>query len=180
MKTAKHRLRKVRAKGGAAAANKALDHRAVPKSKPLLTPEEKLLHAIFQPTRDEKRLRAIYGEKASDVRDTSVRKATTFRLDPALQAGLAVLGRVLKKPLNRLVNEAVRGFIEKCSVEVEADLERTIERLKACRQKDPRFESAIAQFVEAEASLGRDDPVEGRPQRATGPAQTIVHQLLRG
>ena len=118
--------------------------------------------------------------KAGDVRDTSLRKATTFRLDPALQAGLAVLGQVLKTPLNRLVNEAVRGFIEKRSAEVEADLERTLERLKACREKDPRFESAIAKFVEAEASLGRDDPMEGRPRPAAGPAQTMVHELLRG
>ena len=111
---------------------------------------------------------------------TVQRKATTFRLDPALQAGLAVLGRVLKKPLNRLVNEAVQGFIEKRSADIEADLERTIERLKACREKDPRFESAIARFVEAEASLGRDDPMEGRPRPAAGPVQTMVHEFLRG
>jgi predicted transcriptional regulator len=118
--------------------------------------------------------------RATGTAATVERKATTFRLDPALQAGLAVLGQVLKKPLNRLVNEAVRGFIEKRSAEVEADLGRTIERLKACREKDPRFESAIAQFVEAEASHGRDDPMEGRPRPAAGPAQTMVHELLRG
>jgi predicted transcriptional regulator len=108
------------------------------------------------------------------------RKATTFRLDPALQVGLTVLGQVLKKPMNRLVNEAVRGFIERCSADVEADLERTLARLKACREKDPDFESAIAHFVEAEASLGRDDPMEGRPQPTAGPVQTMVHELLRG
>ena len=102
--------------------------------------------------------------RATSAAATVQRKATTFRLDPALQAGMAVLGQVLRKPLNRLVNEAVRGFIEKRSAEVEADLERTLERLKECREKDPRFESAIAQFVEAEASLGGDDPMEGRPR----------------
>jgi len=118
--------------------------------------------------------------RATGAAATLERKATTIRLDPTLQAGLAVLGQVLKKPLNRLVNEAVRGFIEKRSAEVEADLERTLERLKACREKDPRFESAIAKFVEAEASLGRDDPMEGRPRPAAGPAQTMVHTLLRG
>ncbi len=108
------------------------------------------------------------------------RKATTFRLDPALQMGLAVLGQVLKKPLNRLVNEAVQGFIEKRSAEVEADLERTLERLKAYREKDPGFELAIAQFVEAEAGLARADPTEGRPRPTAGPVQTMVHDLLRG
>lgn len=132
----------------------------------------------FRKTRATRTAATVH--KAGDVRDPSPPKATTFRLDPALQAGLAVLGQVLKKPMNRLVNEAVRGFIEKRSAEVEADLERTLERLKACRKKDPRFESAIAQFVETEASLGRDDPMEGRPRPVGGPAQTMVRELLRG
>jgi predicted transcriptional regulator len=79
-------------------------------------------------------------------------KATTIRLDPALKQGLEVLGKALKKPLNRLVNEAVRGFIEKRGAEVQADLERTIASLKAYRKRDPGFESAIAQFVESDAS----------------------------
>ena len=118
--------------------------------------------------------------RATGAAATVARKATTLRLDPALQTGLAVLGQVLKKPLNKLVNEAVQGFIEKRSAEVEADLERTLERLKACREKDPGFESAIAQFVEAEASLGRDDPTEGKRRPTVGPAQTMVHELLRG
>ena len=123
----------------------------------------------------------IHKTRATAAAATVKRKATTFRLDPGLQAGLAVLGQVLRKPLNQLViNEAVRGFIEKRSAEVEADLERTLERLKACREKDPRFESAIAQFVEAEASLGRDDPMEGKPRPTAGPTQTMVHELLRG
>jgi hypothetical protein len=122
------------------------------------------------------------GPKGGDPSETRVRKAkaTTFRLDASLQVGLVVLGGVLKQPLNRLVNEAVRGFLEKRSAEIEADLERTLQRLKAYRKQDPRFESAIDQFVEAEASFGRDDPLEGRPRPAAGPAQTMVHELLRG
>lgn len=35
------------------------------------------------------------------------KKATTFRLDPALKDGLEALGMALKKPLNRLVNEGL-------------------------------------------------------------------------
>jgi predicted transcriptional regulator len=108
------------------------------------------------------------------------RKATTFRLDPAVQAGLVVLGQVLRTPLNRLVNEAVRGFIERRSAEVEADLERMLEHVRTCREKDPGFEKAIGQFVEAEARGGRSDAMEGRPRRATGPAQMKVRTLLRG
>jgi hypothetical protein len=117
-------------------------------------------------------------------------KPTTFRLDPTLQAGLMVLAQVLKKPLNRLVNEAVQGFIEKRSHEVEADLKRTLERVRAARKKDPDFESAIARFAESEASMGSKDQVEGKAverkptkgKKATtaGPAQLMVHELLRG
>ena len=112
-------------------------------------------------------------------------KATTFRLDPTLQAGLTVLAQLTKKPLNRLVNEAVQTFIEKRSHEVEADLEAALRRLRAARKNDPTFESGIARFAEAEASLGSDDPVEGRSVedgRTTkaGPARTTVHGLLRG
>lgn len=113
-------------------------------------------------------------------RKRTTRKATTLRLDSSLQAGLVLLGKVLKKPLNRLVNEAVRGFIEKRSAEVEADLEKTLRRLKAYRKLDPNFESAIAKFVDAEATLTGEDPVEGRQQPTAGPSQTMVHELLRG
>ena len=114
-----------------------------------------------------------------------VPKATTFRLDPTLQAGLTVLAQLTKKPLNRLVNEAVQTFIQKRSHEVEADLEAALKRLRAARKNDPNFESAIARFAKAEASLGSDDPVEarsvddGRTTKA-GPARTMVHGLLRG
>lgn len=112
-------------------------------------------------------------------------KATTFRLDPSLQAGLTVLAQLTKKPLNRLVNEAVQTFIEKRSHEVEADLEAALKRLRAARKNDPTFESAIARFAEAEASLGSADPVEGRAvedgrMTKAGPARTMVHGLLRG
>ncbi len=98
-------------------------------------------------------------------------KATTFRLDPALKQGLEVLGKALKTPINRLVNEAVQGFIEKRAAEVQADMERTIARLKACREQDPGFESAISQFVESEASLGRNDPREGGLRPTAGPGR---------
>jgi hypothetical protein len=107
--------------------------------------------------------------------------ATTFRLDPPLQEGLVLLQAVLKKPLNRLVNEAVQGFIERRTGEIEADLQQVLARVQAYRRSDPRFEKAIAQFAAAEASLASDDPAEGRRLEArTGPAQTLVQDLLRG
>ncbi len=106
-------------------------------------------------------------------------KATTFRLDPPLQEGLVLLQAVLKKPLNRLVNEAVKGFIEKRTAEVESDLQQVLMRVKAYRRSDPKFEKAIAQFVDTEARLGSGDPAEGGAEASTGPAQVMVHKPLR-
>ena len=106
-------------------------------------------------------------------------KATTFRLNPKLQKGLTLLSQILKKPQNRLVNEAVEAFLKTRSAEVEFDLEQILKRVKDYRDKDPNFEAAIAAFVDAEASLGAEDPAEGHTQPNAGPAQTLVHKLLR-
>lgn len=108
------------------------------------------------------------------------RKATTFRLDPPVQQALLLLQSVLKKPLNRLVNEALLGFIEKRTAEIESDLQQVLTRVRAYRRSDPKFEKAIAQFVDAEASSGSDDPVEGHTKPRAGPAQTMIQKLLRG
>jgi hypothetical protein len=111
---------------------------------------------------------------------TARRKATTFRLDPRLHGNLELLSQILKKPLNRLVNEAVEGFLDKRSAEVESELQQILDRVRASRRADPKFEAAIGTLVDAEAGLGAEDPAEGRTQPNAGPAQTMVHQLLRG
>src|SRR5207245_1783290 len=62
---------------------------------------------------------------------TAARKATTVRLEPALITGLSLLQRVLKKPMNRMVNEAVRRYVERQSAEVETNLQKVLERVQA-------------------------------------------------
>jgi hypothetical protein len=106
------------------------------------------------------------------------RKATTFRLEPRLQENLSLLGQVLKKPLNSLVNEAVASYLEKRSAEVESDLQRILDRIKASRRADPHFDSAIDALVDSEARLANVDPAEGRIRPKAGPAQTLIHRLL--
>ncbi|HEV2853645.1 MAG TPA: hypothetical protein VHC97_12655 [Thermoanaerobaculia bacterium] len=107
-----------------------------------------------------------------------IRKATTYRIDPTVQAGLSLLSKILGRPQNQLVNEAVRDFVARRSKEVELDLEATLESLRAYRKSDPNFERAIADYVDAEASL-KEDPAEG--QRADiGPAQARMLELLNG
>lgn len=105
------------------------------------------------------------------------RKATTFRIDPTVQAGLSTLSKVLGRPLNQLVNEAVRDFVARRTKEVERDLEATLEALRAYRESDPNFERAIADYVDAEASL-KEDPAEGQRVANIGPAESRIRDLL--
>jgi hypothetical protein len=74
----------------------------------------------------------------------TTRKATTFRLDPRFQEGLTLLGEVRRVPLNRLVNEAVGAYLDAHAATIEVELEETLRRIKAYRQADPDFESAIS------------------------------------
>jgi len=82
-----------------------------------------------------------------------VPKATTVRLQPELLAGLALLQRILKKPMNRMINEAVRSYVERQSSEVEADLQHVLEHVKA-----------IDARIRATSGCG---PSSSTPKRAT-------------
>jgi len=90
------------------------------------------------------------------------RKASTFRIAPPVQSALETLSRVLKRPMNQLVNEAVRDYVERRSLAAERDLELTLARLRAYRKRDPHFKAAIGAVVEAEAAYGTEDPAEGK------------------
>ena len=118
--------------------------------------------------------------RAEAKRTKEPRKATTLRLEPRFQKGLALLGTLTKKPANRMVNEAVGAYLASRTAEVEAELETTLRRVKAYRSADPDYESAIAKFVGAEAELAGEDPAEGETTPAPGPAQRMVRNLLRG
>ncbi len=118
--------------------------------------------------------------RSAAKRAKGLRKATTYRLDPHFQKGLALLGQVRKVPLNRMVNEAVGEYLASRAAAVEADLEETLRRVRAYRKADPNFESAIARFAEAEAALAAEDPVEGKAAPMAGPAQRLVRELIRG
>ena len=108
------------------------------------------------------------------------RRATTFRLDPEVQAALAVLSDVQGRPQNQLVNEAVRALVAKRTRAVEVDLESTLTRLRAYRLRDPTGEQSMATAMEAEAAV-EDDPAEGvRRALATGPTSARMLERLRG
>jgi hypothetical protein len=108
------------------------------------------------------------------------RLATTFRLDPPVRRALLLLQEVLHTPQNKLVNEALRDFVARRASEVESDLQQVLQRVRACRRSDPKFEKAISAFAAAEARLDSEDPVEGEAKPKAGSAQAMVRGLLRG
>ncbi len=115
---------------------------------------------------------------------SSARKVTPVRLAPELRQGLEMLQSVLKKPVNKLINEAVEGYLERRTAEAASDLEAVLDRIKAYRSTAPKFEADILRFAAAEAESGADDPAQGTTfvvaAAEVGPAQTMVRSLLRG
>ena len=106
-------------------------------------------------------------------------KASTHRLEPETQAALTQLAKVLRQPKNRLINEAIKLYVEQRSRTVERELEATLRALRAYRQKDQDFEKAIETFVQAEAQWGGEDPVEGRILAGENSVQSEIQHLLR-
>jgi predicted DNA-binding protein len=117
-------------------------------------------------------------------------KATTVRLEPALQDGLETLSKVLKRPMNQLINEALHDYVSRRSHDVEQDLHKTLAALRAYRRRDPRFIAAIATAAKAETKHRKRDPldgevvigefVDGRVAEEPGPVEAEIHQLLHG
>jgi hypothetical protein len=120
-------------------------------------------------------------------------KASTFKIESTVQAGLEKLSRVLKRPMNQLVNEAVKDYVRRRSREVERrDLKSTLASLRAYRERDPDFEQAIAAFARAEARYVKEDQAEGEvvvgklvngqllDESASGSVQSEIRGLLDG
>lgn len=107
-------------------------------------------------------------------------KAMTLRLDAELQQSLDQFSSLIGKPKNRLVNEAVRMFLERRISETERDLQATLDALKTCRTRDPDYEKAITDFAEAEITHHDTDPFECRKTPAKGSVSEEIRGLLHG
>ena len=105
------------------------------------------------------------------------RVATTFRIDPVVKTGLSKLSKLTRKSLNQLANEAIKEFVARRTLEVEDELEATLEDLRAYRKSNPDFERAIAEVVEAELAV-QHDPAEGRVVKEVGRTESAVLDLL--
>jgi hypothetical protein len=112
------------------------------------------------------------------------RVAFTLRIDAEERAALENLSRIERRPVNQLLNEAVRTFLLRRRPK-ERNLEASLKRLRAYRERDPEFHQAHQAFVEAEASL--DDPLEGElieghfvngQIEPIGPVQSKIREIL--
>ncbi len=111
------------------------------------------------------------------------KKALTVRLDAGMQTALAALSKTLRRPMNKLVIEAVGAYLDQRGREAERDLEACLANLRAHRKHDPDFKRAIAAFAKAEAKAGANDPIEGqlieaRPTSGASPLRTEIRKLL--
>jgi predicted transcriptional regulator len=112
------------------------------------------------------------------------RVAFTLRIDAEERAALENLSKVERRPVNQLLNEAVKTFLLRRSPR-EQSLEASLEQLRAYRLRDPQFRQARNAFVEAEAT--ESDPLEGEPIEGhlvngqvepIGPAQGKIRAML--
>jgi predicted transcriptional regulator len=110
------------------------------------------------------------------------RTAFTLRIDAEERVALENLSRIEGRPMNQLLNEAIKGYLRQRGRK-ERSLEAHLASLRAYRKKDPGFRKAVGEFVEAEATL--DDPLEGEilevqpnEARAAGPVQSKIRDIL--
>lgn len=103
------------------------------------------------------------------------RQASTYRLEPDVQAGLEQLSKALRRPKNKLLNEALRSFVQQRSRTLVEEMEAVIRSLQVYQQRDPGFERAIVGVAQDEASRGGSDPAEGKP---AGAVQAEIRSLL--
>lgn len=107
-----------------------------------------------------------------------MKKASTFRLHEDLQAGLDLISQLQHRPKNKLVNEAVAEYVTRHALQAEDEVKAVLRSLKSYQKSDPDFAQAIAAFVDAEASHGKDDPMEGQTVSSVGPVTQKLRQLL--
>lgn len=73
-------------------------------------------------------------------------KASIFRLDSDAQTALSHLSRLSGRPMNKLVNEAVRDYLLKTS-EAEHTVEQTLAVLRAYRDRIAQVAESTAQYA---------------------------------
>ena len=100
------------------------------------------------------------------------RKASLFRLDPDARSALALLSKFLRRPMNELVNEAVRDYLLKTS-QAEREVEGALASLRAYRERDLQVAEPPAAYEPAQGKIARGKP----DSKAIGAAHEFVRQV---
>jgi len=105
------------------------------------------------------------------------RTTLTLRIDTEEHLALESLSRIEGRPMSQLVSDAIKSYVRDRKKQT---METNLSGLRSYRNQDPRFEKAVDQFVEAEASL--EDPIEGDlvEGEAFGPVQRKIRNILEG
>ena len=61
-------------------------------------------------------------------------RASTHRLKSEVQVGLDNLSKALRRPKNKLINEAVHAYVQQKSREVEQEMEASLRALRTYRK----------------------------------------------
>ncbi len=75
-------------------------------------------------------------------------KASIFRLDPITQSALLHLSKLLGRPMNKLVNEAVRDYLLNTSRK-EREIAESLSNLQAYRERDLQVAEPSAAYANA-------------------------------
>ena len=88
-----------------------------------------------------------------------LRKASIFRLEPEAHSALEHLSKLLRRPMNKLVNEAVKDYLRKTS-QAEREVEGALASLRAFRERDLQVAEPPAAYVPAGVEIGGDEPIQ--------------------
>jgi predicted nucleotidyltransferase len=77
-------------------------------------------------------------------------KASLFRLDPEAHSALLHLSKLLGRPMNKLINEAVRDYLLKTS-QAESEVAETLASLRAYRSRNLQVAEPVTAYESARA-----------------------------
>jgi predicted DNA-binding protein len=117
---------------------------------------------------------------------TSKQKATTFRLNPEVNAALEAISEHIGATKNKIVNEALADYLKQRGEKLQTELDGTLQKLRQYRAEDPRFETGIERFARAEARCSKNDSHQGsvletsgkRPAKGKRSLNRKIHELI--
>ncbi len=87
------------------------------------------------------------------------RKALQIRLDPRLHEQIGFFAHAVGTSMNHLVVDAVNAYLQQLSVQLDAELTETLDRVRVYSRSQEAEDRDLEAFVDSE--MNRSDPAEG-------------------